>query len=133
MNQTLNTHGAQTVSTSSRRAAFASFIGSAIEYYDFYIYGMAAALIFPHVFFPNLSPTMATVSAFGTFAVAFFFRPLGAVFFGHFGDRLGRKKTLVATLLIMGLSTIAIGLLPSASTIGALAPALLILLRALQG
>ena len=94
---------------------------------------MAAALVFPQVFFPDLSPTMATVSSFGTFAVAFFFRPLGAVFFGHFGDRLGRKKTLVATLLIMGLSTIAIGLLPSAATIGALAPALLILLRALQG
>ncbi|MEC4612989.1 MFS transporter [Tsukamurella tyrosinosolvens] len=116
-----------------RKVALASFIGSAIEYYDFYIYGMAAALVFPHVFFPDLSPTLATVSSFATFAVAFLVRPIGSAFFGHYGDRLGRKKTLIATLLIMGLSTTAIGLVPSASTIGAAAPLALILLRALQG
>ncbi len=82
--------------------AFASFVGTAIEFYDFYIYGTAAALIFPHVFFPNMGPTMATISSLGTFAVAFLSRPIGAAVFGHFGDRLGRKKTLIATLLIMG-------------------------------
>lgn len=115
------------------RVAFASFVGSAIEYYDFYIYGVAAALVFPHVFFPNLSPTVATISSFATFAVAFIIRPVGSAFFGHYGDRIGRKKTLIATLLIMGLSTVAIGLIPSASSIGAAAPVILIFLRALQG
>lgn len=115
------------------RVAFASFVGSAIEYYDFYIYGVAAALVFPHVFFPNLSPTVATISSFATFAVAFIIRPVGSAFFGHYGDRIGRKKTLIATLLIMGLSTVAIGLIPSASSIGAAAPVLLVFLRALQG
>jgi MFS family permease len=133
MTRQIGTDAPTSARTSGRRAAFASFIGSAIEYYDFYIYGMAAALVFPRVFFPNLSPGLAAISSFGTFAVAFVFRPLGSVFFGHFGDRLGRKKTLVATLLIMGLSTIAIGLLPGADTLGAMAPTILILLRALQG
>ncbi len=116
-----------------RRVAFASYVGSAIEYYDFYIYGIAAALVFPHVFFPELSPAVATISSFATFAVAFIVRPLGSAFFGHYGDRLGRKKTLVATLLIMGLSTVAIGLIPSAETIGPAAPIILIIMRALQG
>ncbi|MGQ5691896.1 MFS transporter [Rhodococcus erythropolis] len=116
-----------------KRVSFASFVGSAIEYYDFYIYGIAAALVFPHVFFPDLSPTVATISSFATFAVAFVVRPVGSAFFGHFGDRIGRKKTLVATLLIMGLSTTAIGLIPSAETIGAAAPITLVFLRALQG
>ncbi len=115
------------------RVALASFVGSAIEYYDFYIYGIAAALVFPHVFFPDLSPTVATVSSFATFAVAFIIRPVGSAFFGYYGDRLGRKKTLVATLLIMGVSTITIGLIPSADAIGVWAPLLLILMRALQG
>lgn len=115
------------------KVAFASFIGTAIEFYDFYIYGTAAALIFPHVFFPNMSPTMATISSLGTFAVAFLSRPIGAAVFGHFGDRLGRKKTLVATLLIMGLSTVCVGLVPSAATIGIAAPIILLTLRLLQG
>lgn len=115
------------------KVAFASFIGTAIEFYDFYIYGTAAALIFPHVFFPNLSPTMATISSLATFAVAFLSRPVGAAVFGHFGDRLGRKKTLVATLLIMGLSTVGVGLVPSSASIGIAAPILLLTLRLLQG
>lgn len=115
------------------KVAFASFIGTAIEFYDFYIYGTAAALIFPHVFFPNMGSTMATISSLGTFAVAFLSRPIGAAVFGHFGDRLGRKKTLVATLLIMGLSTVCVGLVPSAATIGVAAPIILLALRLLQG
>lgn len=116
-----------------KRVAFASFVGTAIEFYDFYIYGTAAALIFPHVFFPNMSPTMATISSLGTFAVAFLSRPIGAAVFGHFGDRLGRKKTLIATLLIMGLSTVCVGLVPSSATIGVAAPIILLALRLLQG
>ncbi|MET0899190.1 MAG: MFS transporter [Mycobacterium sp.] len=116
-----------------RRVAMASFVGTAIEYYDFFIYGTAAALIFPAVFFPNLSPTVATVASLSTFAVAFFSRPVGAAVFGHFGDRLGRKRTLIATLSIMGLSTVGVGLVPSAESIGTTAPLLLLVLRLLQG
>src|SRR5215218_4800 len=113
--------------TSMKRVAMASFVGSAIEYYDFYIYGTAAALVFPRVFFPHLGTTMATVAA------AFLSRPVGAAFFGHFGDRLGRKSTLIATLMIMGLSTVAVGLVPGAATIGMAAPLILLTLRLLQG
>lgn len=119
--------------TPMRRVATASFVGTAIEYYDFYIYGTAAALVFPHVFFPHQSPTTATIASFATFAVAFLSRPLGAAFFGHFGDRIGRKRTLVATLLIMGLSTVGVGLVPSADSIGTAAPLILLSLRLLQG
>ena len=115
------------------KVAFASFIGTAIEFYDFYIYGTAAALIFPQVFFPNLPPAMATISSLATFAVAFLARPIGAAVFGHYGDRLGRKKTLVATLLIMGLSTVGVGLVPSSATIGLAAPIILLILRVFQG
>ena len=119
--------------TSMRRVAAASFVGSAIEYYDFYIYGTAAALVFPKVFFPHLGTTMATVASMATFAAAFLSRPLGAAFFGHFGDRLGRKSTLIATLLIMGLSTVAVGLVPGTATIGMAAPLILLTLRLVQG
>jgi metabolite-proton symporter len=119
--------------TSMRRVAAASFVGSAIEYYDFYIYGTAAALVFPKVFFPHLSSTLGTVASMATFAAAFLSRPLGAAFFGHFGDRLGRKSTLIATLLIMGLSTLAVGLVPGAVTIGMAAPLILLTLRLVQG
>jgi metabolite-proton symporter len=119
--------------TSMKRVAAASFVGSAIEYYDFYIYGTAAALVFPKVFFPHLGATMATVASMATFAAAFLSRPLGAAFFGHFGDRLGRKSTLIATLLIMGLSTVAVGLVPGAATIGMAAPLILLTLRLVQG
>ena len=116
-----------------RRVAGAAFAGTTIEFYDFYIYGTAAALVFAPVFFPALGAAAGTVAAFATFGVAFFFRPVGSILFGHFGDRLGRKRTLIATLLLMGLSTFAIGLLPSAETIGVVGPILLVILRALQG
>jgi len=121
-------HGA-----SMRRVAAASYVGSAIEYYDFYIYGTAAALVFPKVFFPHLGTTVATLASMATFAAAFLSRPLGAAFFGHFGDRLGRKSTLIATLLIMGLSTLTVGLVPGAVTIGMAAPLILLTLRLVQG
>lgn len=116
-----------------RRALAASYIGSAVEFYDFFIYGTAAALVFPTVFFPSLGPTMAVVASLASFATAFIARPVGAVVFGHFGDRIGRKRTLMVTLLLMGFSTIAVGLLPGAATIGLAAPLLLIALRLLQG
>lgn len=116
-----------------RRVALACLVGSAVEYYDFFIYGTAAALVFPTVFYPNLSPAMATVASMGTFATAFLSRPLGAAVFGHFGDRLGRKRTLVATLMIMALSTVTVGLVPGSATVGAAAPLILITLRLLQG
>lgn len=119
--------------TSMRRVAVASCIGTTIEYYDFFIYGTAAALVFPHIFFPALGATAGTVASFATFAVAFLARPLGAVVFGHYGDKLGRKGTLVTTLLMMGVATVAIGLLPTAATIGVLAPILLVVLRFVQG
>lgn len=108
-------------------------VGTAVEFYDFYIYGTAAALAFPTVFFPNLSPALGTVASMGSFGTAFVSRPLGAAVFGHFGDRMGRKKTLVATLSIMGLSTVAVGLIPSAAAIGIAAPLLVLILRLLQG
>jgi MFS family permease len=116
-----------------KRVAAACLVGSTIELYDFLIYGTAAALVFPTVFFPHLGAAMATTASMGTFAAAFLSRPLGAVVFGHFGDRLGRKKTLVATLLIMALSTVGVGLVPSTAAIGVTAPLILIGLRLLQG
>ncbi|MBA2343465.1 MAG: MFS transporter, partial [Rubrobacter sp.] len=115
------------------KVAFASFIGTAIEFYDFYIYGTAAALVFGGVFFPEFAAATETLASFATFAVAFFARPLGAVFFGHFGDRLGRKTMLISSLLLMGVATFLIGLLPGFATIGYAAPLLLVLLRFLQG
>ena len=119
--------------TPMSRIALASFAGTAIEYYDFFIYGTAAALVFPDVFFPNLGPTVATVASLASFAVAFLSRPLGAALFGHFGDQIGRKKTLVVILVIMGLSTVAVGLVPSTASIGIAAPLILVTLRLLQG
>ena len=105
-----------------RRVAAACLVGSAIEFYDFLIYGTAAALVFPAVFFPQLGSAVATVASLGTFATAFLSRPIGAAVFGYYGDRLGRKKTLVATLLIMAVSTVSVGLVPSTAAIGAAAP-----------
>jgi metabolite-proton symporter len=119
--------------TPMKRVAASCFIGTTIEAYDFFLYGTAAALVFPTVFFPNLSAATATIASMGTFATAFVSRPLGAVIFGYFGDRLGRKKTLVATLLIMALSTVGVGLIPSTAAIGMAAPLILITLRLLQG
>ncbi len=110
-----------------------SFLGNTLEYYDFLVYGTAAAVVFPKVFFPDASGFVATLAAFGTFAVGFLARPLGGLFFGRRGDLSGRKSTLLITLTVMGLSTILIGLLPSAATIGIFAPLLLVLLRLVQG
>jgi len=118
---------------STRRVLFASLIGTTIEFFDFYIYATAAALVFPRLFFPESDPTTATLQSLATFALAFFARPLGAALFGHFGDRIGRKATLVAALLTMGLSTVAIGLLPTYASIGILAPILLAVFRFGQG
>src|ERR1700682_5063340 len=111
------------------RVAAASAIGTVIEFYDFTIFGTAAALVFSKVFFPSLGSAAATAVALATFGVAFVIRPFGAILFGHFGDRFGRKNTLVTTLLLMGLATVGIGLLPTAEDIGAWAAILLVLLR----
>jgi MFS family permease len=116
-----------------RKAAFASWIGSAVEYYDFFIYGTAAALVFGKIFFPSIDPALATVAAFATFGVGYVTRPIGAFFMGHIGDKFGRKKVLTMTLLLMGASTFAIGLLPTYQQVGITAPILLVVLRLLQG
>lgn len=118
---------------SPARVLVASLIGTTIEFFDFYIYATAAVLVFPHLFFPTGNATTATLQSLATFAVAFLARPFGSALFGHFGDRIGRKATLVAALLTMGLSTVAIGLLPTYEQIGLLAPALLALCRFGQG
>jgi metabolite-proton symporter len=122
-----------TKGNSPRRVLFASLIGTTIEFFDFYIYGTAAVLVFPFLFFPGDNAATATLQSLATFALAFFARPLGSALFGHYGDRIGRKATLVAALLTMGLSTVAIGLLPTYASIGILAPALLALCRFGQG
>lgn len=122
-----------TRSNSPVHILFASLIGTAIEFFDFYIYATAAVLVFPHLFFPKSDPTTATLQSLATFALAFFARPVGSALFGHFGDRVGRKATLVAALLTMGLSTVVIGLLPAYDQIGIWAPTLLALCRFGQG
>ncbi len=118
---------------STRRVLLASLAGTTIEFFDFYIYATAAVLVFPKLFFPASDPASATLQSLATFALAFFARPVGSAVFGHFGDRIGRKATLVAALLTMGLSTVTIGLLPTYATIGMLAPILLALCRFGQG
>jgi MFS family permease len=118
---------------STRRVLFASLIGTTIEFFDFYIYATAAVLVFPQLFFPKGDPTTATLQSLATFALAFFARPVGSALFGHFGDRIGRKATLVAALLTMGLSTVVIGVLPTYESIGVAAPLLLALCRFGQG
>jgi metabolite-proton symporter len=115
------------------RAVIASTVGTSVEWYDFFLYGSAAALVFPKVFFPSNDPLAGTLIAFATYAVGFAARPVGAVFFGHFGDRIGRKATLIATLLTMGLATAIVGIVPGYATIGIWGGILLTLLRVLQG
>lgn len=122
-----------TARNSPRRVLFASLIGTTIEFFDFYIYATAAVLVFPKLFFPSGDPASSVLQSLATFAIAFFARPVGSALFGHFGDRIGRKATLVAALLTMGLSTVAIGLLPTYAQIGVLAPLLLALCRFGQG
>ena len=138
----VTTAGIPVNNTGLTRVAAASSIGTTIEYYDFFIYGTASAIVFPTVFFPGADPAVGTIASFATFAVAFFARPVGSILFGHFGDVIGRKRTLVWTLLIMGLATVGIGFMPGYNTgvfgvfetgIGIWAPVLLVVLRFLQG
>ena len=116
-----------------RQVLFASLVGTTIEFFDFYIYGTAAVLVFPALFFPASDPSTATLASLATFGIAFLARPIGSAFFGHFGDRVGRKTTLIAALMTMGLSTVAIGLLPAYASIGLAAPVLLAVCRFGQG
>src|SRR4051812_48820125 len=114
-------------------AVAASTVGTTIEWYDFFLYGTAAALVFPHVFFPEASPLAGTLASFSTYFVGFAARPVGAAIFGHVGDRIGRKSALIATLSLMGAATALMGVLPGYATIGGWAPVLLTLLRIVQG
>jgi metabolite-proton symporter len=122
-----------TAPSSVRKVIVASLIGTSLEWYDFFIYGTAAALVFNEIFFPSFEPLVGTLLAFTTYAVGFIARPLGGFIFGHYGDRIGRKNVLVATLLLMGIATFLIGLLPTYNSIGVWAPILLVALRFLQG
>lgn len=116
-----------------RTAVLASVVGTTIEWYDFFLYATAASLVFNHAFFPDQSSFVGTMLAFATFAVGFVVRPIGGFVFGHVGDRIGRKKTLALTMLLMGVATALMGVLPTAAQIGVLAPVLLLLLRIVQG
>jgi metabolite-proton symporter len=126
-----NTNPSQT--NSLNHVLFGSLIGTTIEFFDFYIYANAAVLVFPKLFFPGSDPTTSTIESLATFSIAFFARPIGSAVFGHFGDKIGRKATLVAALLTMGISTVAIGFLPTYQSIGIVAPLLLMLCRFGQG
>src|SRR5579871_1733452 len=120
-------------SASTARILLASMVGTAVEFYDFYIYGTAASLVFGALFFPKSDPSTQLFNTYASFAIAFIARPIGALLFGHFGDRVGRKSTLVASLLLMGGSTVAVGALPTYETWALWAPALLCVLRFCQG
>ncbi|MGC5077923.1 MFS transporter [Agrococcus sp. DT81.2] len=122
-----NTHGR------ALKAGTAAAVGTTIEWYDFYVYATAAAIVFPTVFFPDVDPAIGTLASFATYAVAFFARPLGGIIFGHVGDRIGRKPALTITLMLMGVATVLVGLVPDYNTIGITAPILLIVLRICQG
>ena len=119
--------------TQVRRAALASAIGTTIEWYDFFLYNTAAALVFPHLFFPASTAYAGAMQSFATYAVGFAARPVGAAIFGHWGDRIGRKATLIVTLVVMGISSATVGMLPGTATIGVAAPLLLVLMRVVQG
>ena len=123
----------ESTSASSRKVIVASLIGTSLEWYDFFLYGTASALVFNKLFFPNFDPLVGTLLAFATYAVGFIARPLGGLVFGHFGDRVGRKQVLIVTLLIMGIATFLIGALPTYQAIGVAAPILLVVLRFVQG
>lgn len=133
MDETLVGQGRHHIRRTPMQAALASLVGTVVEWYDFFIYSTAAALVFGHLFFPKASPTAGLMASFATFAVGYLARPLGGVIFGHFGDRIGRKKTLVITLSMMGGATFLIGVLPTYNSIGVWAPALLVVLRFIQG
>lgn len=124
---------APTPANSRSRVLFASLVGTTIEFYDFYVYATAAVLVFPHLFFPPGNETTALLASFAIFGAAMIARPLGAVFFGHLGDKVGRKNTLIYALLTMGIATFLIGLLPTYHMIGWLAPLLLVIMRLAQG
>ena len=123
----------ESTSASPRKVIVASLIGTSLEWYDFFLYGTASALVFNKLFFPNFDPLVGTLLAFATYAVGFIARPLGGLVFGHFGDRVGRKQVLIVTLLIMGIATFLIGALPTYQAIGVAAPILLVVLRFIQG
>lgn len=133
LTDTLDKQQDPTPVNSRSKVVIASLVGTAIEFFDFYIYATAAVIVFPHIFFPQGDATVATLQSLATFAIAFIARPIGSAVFGHFGDRVGRKATLVASLLTMGISTVVIGLLPGYETIGVMAPLLLALARFGQG
>ncbi|MEU6265222.1 MFS transporter [Saccharopolyspora shandongensis] len=126
-------NGTDSYRTHRRRAVIASTVGTTIEWYDFFLYGTVAALVFPKIFFPGSSPSAGVLESFSTLFVGFAARPVGAAIFGHYGDRIGRKATLVTTLLLMGIATVLIGVLPGYATLGFAAPVLLVLLRIGQG
>ncbi len=128
----LNTDGS-TRESEVRRVVFASLIGATIEWYDFFLYGVIAGIVFNQLYFPSHDPLVSMVLAYATFAVGFVARPLGGIVFGHFGDKLGRKQMLVLTILIMGVATVLIGVLPTYEQIGVAAPILLLILRIAQG
>ena len=117
----------------SKKAAASGWIGSALEYYDFFIYATAASLIFPQIFFPAGNPRIAIIASLATYGVGYVARPIGAFVLGHWGDTRGRKHVLLVCMFMMGFSTIAVGLLPTYSQVGLLAPALLVILRLIQG
>ena len=123
----------QSIRTLRLRAVVASTVGTTVEWYDFFLYGTAAALVFPAVFFPSHTHATGILLSFGTQAVGFAARPIGAIIFGHFGDRVGRKATLIATLMLMGIATALMSVVPSYSAIGVSAPLLLVTLRIFQG
>ena len=133
MMQTIHGNGSSAKKSSHRLAGISSMVGTTIEWYDFFIYGAAAALIFNKLFFPNLDPLTGVLAAFATYAVGFIGRPLGGLVFGHFGDKIGRKSMLLLTLMLMGIPTVLIGLLQTYESIGYWAAICLVILRFVQG